>query len=139
MTVLFPFVAPADVDATVLERLQEALAGVAPFDCVLDRTAWFGEDVLYLAPRPEEPFRALTEAVWRAFPDRPPYAGAHPDVVPHLTVGHAPPAPPTELREAEAAVLPMLPVRTRVDRVHLLGGTDEPGSWRVLHAFTLRA
>jgi hypothetical protein len=44
--------------------------------------------VLWLAPDDPAPFRELTDRVYAAFPEHPPFAGAFADVVPHLTVGH---------------------------------------------------
>ncbi len=42
--------------------------------------------VLYLAPSPDTPLRALTQAVVERFPSYPPYEGEFDDVIPHLTV-----------------------------------------------------
>ncbi len=53
-----------------------ALQRMPAFDCAFGRREWFGEDVPWLAPEPDEPFRDLTAAVWRAFPEQPPYGGA---------------------------------------------------------------
>jgi len=41
---------------------------------------------MWLDPEPALPFRDLTNAVWRMFPQHPPYGGAHPDLIPHLTL-----------------------------------------------------
>jgi 2'-5' RNA ligase len=71
------------------------------------------------------------------FPEHPPYEGVFDDVVPHLTLGERRAATTEQLRAAEADVSPLLPVTTRVDRVHLLAGSAEPGSWRVLHELPL--
>ena len=35
---------------------------------------------------PAEPFTELTNAVWRRWPDFPPYEGVHDVVIPHVTV-----------------------------------------------------
>jgi hypothetical protein len=43
-------------------------------------------NALYLAPEPEERFRALIDAVAARFPESPPYEGQYEDVIPHLTV-----------------------------------------------------
>ena len=42
---------------------------------------WFGENAVWLAPESYNGFHALVSAVWSAFPDYPPYAGAFADVV----------------------------------------------------------
>ena len=132
VTVLYPFVHPSSIDADVVRRLGAAVAAVPVFDCTFSRCGWFDDDVLWLAPEPAAPFAELTTAVWEAFPDHPPYAGAHPDVVPHLTVGQRPEASLEELVAVEAQVAPLLPVTTTAARVHLLAGSTAPGSWRVL-------
>jgi hypothetical protein len=88
VTVLFPFVSPAQVDDTNLNRLRACFHAHQPFDFVLDRVKQL-PGVICLAPEPDDPFRSLTLAVWAAFPECPPYDGKHPDIVPHLTVGCA--------------------------------------------------
>ena len=137
VTLLFPFVPPAEIDDGVLTLLTDAVQSVAAFDCVFAGTAWFGDEVLWLAPEPAEPFRHLTAAIWAAFPDHPPYAGALPDPTPHLTVGGPTHDAADEMLAAETDVRAGLPVRTRVDRALLMSGTREPGSWRALHELHL--
>ena len=101
------------------------------FECTFARTSWFGEDVLWLAPEPDQPFRALTTALHAAFPQHPPFGGSYPDVVPHLTIGDRPPGGPVTLQAAEADVRAALPVRPLVSRPWLMTGTPAPASWRV--------
>ena len=144
VTVLFPWVPPDRHTEEDLVRLAAAVASVPAFECLFQRSAWFDRDVVYLEPEPAEPFRALTRAVWAAFPDHPPYEGSYDEVTPHLTVGHAPLGTPEDLRAAEAALLPMLPVRTTVDHVSVLAGretdpadTSEP--WRLVAELPLGA
>jgi hypothetical protein len=94
--------------------------------------------VLWLAPEPDAPFRALTAAVWRRFPQTPPYSGEFADVVPHLTVADG--QPPAVLRSAQDRVRPLLPVVARVRSVRLIAGRPEPGdSWRTVAEFPLSA
>jgi 2'-5' RNA ligase len=128
VTVLYPFVPPDAVDAQLIDALAEAVGSVPAFDVSFDRTAWFDERVLWLAPAPADPFRDLTRAVWARFPDHPPYGGAHDELIPHLTVGHD--VSVDELRAAARAIGPRLPVRARVTRAWLLRGSAEPGSWQ---------
>ncbi|MGS2620222.1 2'-5' RNA ligase family protein, partial [Micromonospora sp. LZ34] len=64
-----------------------------------------------------------------------PYAGAHADVVPHLTIGHD--APKHVLAHAAEAVAGHLPIRATVDAVRLIAGAPEPDSWRTLREFRL--
>lgn len=135
VTVVYPFVPPADVDDDVLARLAAAVASVPAFSCTLARTAWFGEEVVYLAPEPAGPFRALTRAVEDAFPAYPAYGGQFAEPVPHLTLAHL--GTLGDRRAAEAAVALLLPVTASVDRVTLLTGSEEPDSWRVAHEMPL--
>ena len=131
ITVLFPFLAPALIDDAVLATTFEAVASVPRFELTLRRTAWFGDKVLWLAPEPAEPLRALTTAVWQRFPQTPPYEGAFGDVVPHLTVadGH----PREVLAQVEHAVAAHLPIRQSVETVRLITGRREAGgTWHTV-------
>lgn len=134
VTVVYPFGPIGRLDAFA-PAIAEAVATVPAFDFTLARTAWFGTSVLWLAPDPAEPFRALTHAVGRQFPEYPPYEGEFDDVVPHLTVGHDQPA--DVLRAAADAVGPHLPVRARCRAVQLIAGSSAPGSWRTVAEFAL--
>jgi 2'-5' RNA ligase len=73
ITVLFPFMPPSAIDPAVLAKLAHLFAAVSRFRFRLDHTDWFGDEVLWLAPRDPGPFRALIEAVHQAFPAFPPF------------------------------------------------------------------
>jgi hypothetical protein len=133
VTVIYPFLPPDRITGRVLDDVRDCL--VPAFDCAFARVEWFGEEVVWLAPEPAAPFRELTGRVWRRFPECPPYAGAHPDPVPHLTVGHL--GDHATLRQAAADVAPALPVTTRIDRVWLIAGAPRPDSWRPVAEFLL--
>lgn len=132
VTVLYPFVGPGQVDDALVGRIADLTRDVPAFDCTFGRCGWFDEDVLWLAPDPDRPFRDLTAAFVDAFPDHPPYGGDYPDVVPHLTVGHRSSASPAELRTAEAELTGRLPLTARIDHATLIAGNDEPGSWHTV-------
>ena len=122
----------ADRETAVLVPVPEAERVVSPHRSRLDG------NVLYLAPRPDEPFRALTRAVCAAFPSYLPYGGAFADTIPHLTIGERERGggrgaeEVADLRAAEAAVLSQLPIRFRVNQVWLMAGSDALGSWHTL-------
>ncbi|WP_156759699.1 2'-5' RNA ligase family protein [Microbacterium karelineae] len=118
----------------VRERLAAALTPLEPFDCVLASTGWFGDDVLWLAPADDAPFRALIGSVERVFPALRPYDGAHAETVPHLTIGDG--RPHTELREAERAIQTRLPLHGRVELLTLLVEQSD-ATWRTSEAFML--
>ncbi|HEX6526464.1 MAG TPA: 2'-5' RNA ligase family protein [Streptosporangiaceae bacterium] len=75
ITVLSPFMPPQAIGPAEFIRLEHLFAAFSPFRFQLDRTAWFGDEVLWLAPRDPGPFRALTRSVTGAFPAFPPYQG----------------------------------------------------------------
>jgi len=141
LTVLYPFLPPASIDGAVLGSLHGLFAEFAPFEVALDRVCWFDEDVVWLAPRDDGPFRALTGAVFAAFPNCPPYGGGYADVIPHLTIGDR--DDPKALRAAAEAVRGNLPIEARITEVTLMAGpaqgnpATQPGRWRTLAAFPL--
>jgi 2'-5' RNA ligase len=135
ITVLYPFLSPADVDDEVLEALGLLFGSVPAFDAVLSRVSWFGADVVWLAPEPDEPFRRLTGAVWERFPSAPPYGGAFDDVVPHLTVGDR--APRAALEAAAEDIARQLPIRVPVRSVRLVEGATGVVRWRTVAEFPL--
>ena len=138
VTVLYPFLPPPRIGASVLAAVRAGVQVVPAFDLTLARTGWFGAEVLWLAPEPDGPFRALTAAVWQRFPQTPPYGGEFADVVPHLTVADR--QPPAVLRAAQDRVRPLLPISARVRSVRLIAGPPEPGgSWRTVAEFPLPA
>ena len=139
VTVLYPFVEPAEVDDDLIATLAAALSAVSAFDCRFARTRWFGQDVLWLDPEPAGPFRALTTSVWDAFPDHAPYGGAHDEVVPHLSIAERRLGSLPAVQGADQAVNTGLPLSTSIDTVLLIAGTQAPNSWRLLHEFRLGA
>jgi len=130
VTVLFPFLPPASIDAEVLACLAQAVRTVPSFDAGFARVEWFDDRVVWLAPEPALPFRELTAAACGSFPGLLPYGGAYGEPVPHLTVAQSDDA--AGLRQAASAVAGQLPVRARVDAVQVICGSEAPGSWQLL-------
>ena len=137
ITVLFPFMPPAEIDSTIWARLRQLFAAEKPFDVTLTHTSWFDHDVLWLAPENPQPFRTLTERVDSAFPDFPPFAGQFADVVPHLTIAHG--CEPGEMHAAERAVEELLPIHGCARQVTLMTQTEAGGAWRRTARFPLGA
>jgi 2'-5' RNA ligase len=123
ITVLFPFLDTDEVDDGALGEL---LAGFAPFDFVLDRVERWEDGIVWLHPEPSQPFVDLTLAVWRRWPHRPPYGGAHDTVIPHLTVSETP--IPVDVQ---------LPIASHVDEIALME-EDSEGRWSFRTRFRLR-
>jgi 2'-5' RNA ligase len=141
LTVLYPFLPPAEIGPGVLAELSRLLAGVPRFSFILDQVRWFDESVVWLGPADESPFRALTELAAEAYPGCSPYGGIYEDVVPHLTIGHA--GGLAELRAAAEAVRPLLPIATEATEVTLMAGprpgglSGPPGQWQLAGCFAL--
>jgi len=106
----------------------DVLADTVAFDVDFREVRRF-PDVVYLAPEPAEPFVELTRALWRRFPGWPPYEGAHPTITPHLTVAWG-----AKLDEAEAKVVPRLPLRGRAHEAVMLRRAD-PARWEPVARF----
>lgn len=124
LTLVYPFVVPAEVTATTLATLRAAVAPVPAFSCTFGELRWFGSRVLWLAPDGEhavDAFREIAERVHVAFPD---LAREDRELVPHLTVGLRRAASTAALRRAEAALAPRLPLTVRVEAVQLLVRTE---------------
>jgi 2'-5' RNA ligase len=135
ITVLFPFMPPGRIDETVLAELERLFAAVTRFRFRLDDTGWFGDDVLWLAPRDPCPLRALTQRVFEAFPAFPPFEGQFDDVVPHLTIGHG--RPLNDLHIAEESVQAQLPIDSHATAVTLMTQQSAAGPWTKAATFTL--
>jgi hypothetical protein len=132
VTVLYPF--RSVVDDRVAEVVGELAADVPAFDVEFAALARLPGEVVYLVPDPATPFRQLTARTAAAFPDCPPYGGAFPDPVPHLTVGDGVDA--ATAADLDAAVEPGLPISARVARLTLIT-EDSTGRWNVARHWPL--
>lgn len=137
VTILYPFMAPGQVDTAVVAELTRIAAGIPCFDYRLRETRRFPVS-LYLAPEPDRSFAALTQAVHRAFPDYPPFAGKFDVVVPHVTVAHADEAILCEIEvELRIALASGGGVKARCSEMILI--EDTRGHWEQMHCFALGA
>jgi 2'-5' RNA ligase len=127
ITVLFPFVPAAQIHPEVVADLRRIFAGIVAFDFRLTHTAWFGDQVLWLAPEDSRPFRILTELVHTAFPDFPPYEGQIDDPVPHLTVADR--CDLADMQAAERSLQQHLPIWGRARELTLMVQGDNSGTW----------
>jgi 2'-5' RNA ligase len=135
ITVLFPFMPPAHIDDAVLRRLACVFAATPAFEHRLVRTSWFDEDVLWLAPEDDSPFRSLTESVHREFPDYAHFGGQYENVVPHLTIADR--CPLEQMQSAEHLVEKHLPISCVAAGVSLVVQRDASGAWTRSTSFAL--
>ena len=135
VTILYPFMPPAQVDSGVIDELRAIATAVRCFEYRLAETRRFPV-ALYLAPQPEDSFAALTAAVFRAFPDYPPFEGKFATVVPHVTVAHADEAQLCEIEvELRIALASGSPLRARCSEMVLI--ENSRGRWEELQRFPL--
>ncbi|MFI7007911.1 2'-5' RNA ligase family protein [Streptomyces sp. NPDC050145] len=136
VTVLYPFLPLPRLTGAADARLAALFAAVRPFTLTFhEPRRWPG--VLYLAPEPDNPLRALTKAVRDHWPEAVPYRGVfgHEGLDPHLTLASGDGTDSLPTRDFSAA----LPLRTRVGEVRLIV-TDGPGTgWRDVRAYRLGA
>ncbi|TAK00595.1 MAG: 2'-5' RNA ligase family protein [Chloroflexota bacterium] len=138
VTILSPFVDSARLDRRVVARIGEIVARVPAFDVELAAVRrWpasdLGPGVVWLEPRPGQPFVALTRAIWAAFPDHPPYGREDDELEAHLTLAIDDPA---RFDAVEAEAWRLVPFHRRVTIVALLV-EDLDGRWRTRRRFPL--
>ena len=138
VTVVYPFRPVADLSAADHARLGRLFARAPTFTLVGERTAWFGDTVLYVELTGAAAVSSLIRAVTADFPAYLPYGGAFAEVVPHLTVGDGHDV--SVLRDAEDAVRARLPFTQAVAQVELWSGprpASGRGRWRLVRAYPL--
>lgn len=133
VTIHFPWIPANTVDAAALAQVRTLAETVTPFEVTFSELRWFGSEVLWLAPTPEQPFRELSERSAALWPEAPLYGGQFEDVVPHLTIGEGHEA---TLRQAESDLAATLPLRGRASDLCWFA-LDPPGRWVRRAAFTL--
>ena len=122
ITLLYPFKSPDEIDRVVLDTLRHCFFRFPPFKFSLRTINQFAHETLYLAPEPEDPFRELTLAIWRCYPETPPYRGRYSTVIPHLSVAdHLGEQELTEVAlEFEQASQGFLPLQAKAAEVALM-------------------
>jgi hypothetical protein len=136
ITILYPFMPPNEITAAVLAELRDFFASSAAFEFTLPQLRRFPE-VLYLAPSPAEPFKALTHAIVERYPDYPPYGGGFAEVIPHLTIADVDNAGQLDAIEREFMQQhgAQLPVKAKASEVRLIDNTA--GRWETRGKFAL--
>lgn len=137
VTVLYPFMPPARIDASVEAALRSLFADVAAFGYRFERVERFGDTTVFLAPEPVASFAALIRAAAAAWPEYPPYGGVHETVIPHLTVGDRldPGAADAIATQAQAALARSGPVVGSAASVELI--VEHDGRWATARSFPL--
>jgi 2'-5' RNA ligase len=132
VTILFPFLGPAQLDDEVDAALREIAGRVEPFGVRFARIGRF-PSVTWLDPEPSAPFARLTDAVAARWPDHPPYEGEYTEVVHHLTLADG---APSEVHQRLARELPRsLPIVDHVAELTL--SARRSGHWSTERIYPL--
>lgn len=134
VTILYPFLPLDQIDEEVRQQLRDIASTVPAFHFRLRDIRRFPLS-LNLAPDPDAPFAALTSAVYRAFPDYPPFAGKFDVVVPHITIAHGDEALLCEIDVELRIALPPAGVPARCEEMVLIENSS--GRWETLETFAL--
>lgn len=135
VTVLYPWVDPADLDAH-LGRLATLASSMAPVGFDLTGIGWFGEEVVWARPEPDAGIRGLMARLVAAWPEHRPYRGLHgDDPIPHVTIADG--APRDDLVEAANEVDGLLPLSVTVSELWVMVGNPDPPRWTVAAAVPL--
>jgi 2'-5' RNA ligase len=137
VTLVYPFKSPNEIDGLVLDTLNHCFSRFPPFKFSLTTINQFPDETLYLAPEPDDPFRELTLAIWKCYPETPPYRGRYSTVVPHLTVADrmGEQGLGEVAREFEQAAECRLPIQGHAAEVALMD--TRSGRWEINTKFKL--
>jgi len=138
ITLLYPFYSPSELTEEQIGAARRCLAVFPSVAYRLTEARRFPR-LLYLACEPDDPFRQMTLALWRRFPDRPPYGGAHPEIVPHLSVAQSEDDAQAATTAAEFARFAQdwLPLIARANEAALMD--DASGRWKLRARFPFAA
>ena len=137
ITVLYPFMCPSLLTDDQLKELGKTMEQFSSFEFTLSRVGRFPETA-YLVPEPAERFINITNAIYKRFPDYPPFGGMHDSIIPHLTVANADAKNALKAEEKLNRVLEKMDaINASCDSIELFG--NESGRWKSIHLFPLPA
>jgi hypothetical protein len=139
ITLLYPFAPVSEVDQH-REQLRAFFASHPPFDLELAGLAqWDESGAVYAVPEPEQPLRDLIRALWRLYPQYPPYREPGSDPPPHASLTYTGGEDRAATRErVERRLAALLPARFHISEVALMEEA-EPDRWRVRETFRIGA
>jgi 2'-5' RNA ligase len=129
VTLLYPFVAPARLDAAVRATIATVARRHAAFDFTLGGPERW-PDTIYASVEPAAPFLAIHRELTRAFPEYPIYGRPAPfELVPHVTVAEgAVVDEPARMTDPSWSKLPALRRAAALEVI----ASDAQGRWRLV-------
>jgi hypothetical protein len=136
LTLHYPFVPRDSLDESHLEMLRDFFAARKPLVFDIARVAqWEGGGAVYGVPEPEEQVRATMRALWKLFPELPPYGRPGSDPPPHASLTLDGGADPETLKErVERRLHALLPAHFELGEATLME-EYELDRMRVTHTF----
>jgi 2'-5' RNA ligase superfamily len=137
LTLLYPFAVRSEVELH-RQTLRSFFASHEPFDFELQRLAQWDEDgAVYAVPEPEQPLRDVMRALWRLFPQFPPYGEEGSDPPPHASLTNTGGDDrAATLARVERRLEGLLPAQFHITEVALLE-ESEPDRWSLRETFRL--
>ena len=132
VTLLYPFAPPDELTDALISETRDFFAAREPIEFSLMRIATWPA-VVYAVPEPDAGLRECMQALFAQFPAWPPYGGAHPEVIPHATLGEEVDAAQV-VAGVERRLAAHLPRRCRPDAATLLE-EFAPDEWRTRERF----
>jgi hypothetical protein len=139
VTLLYPFAARSEVQL-YRETLRSFFDSQPPFDFALARLAqWEESGAVYAVPEPEQPLRGLMRALWRLFPQFPPYGEEGSDPPPHASLTYTGGDDrAATLARVQQRLDGLLPAAFHITEAALMEETD-PDRWSLRETFRLGA
>jgi hypothetical protein len=139
VTLLYPFAVRSEVQL-YREQLTWFFASQPPFELELARLAqWDESGAVYAVPEPEQPLRDMMRALWRLFPQFPPYGEEGSDPPPHASLTYTGGDDrAATLERVEQRLEGLLPATFHITEVALMEET-EPDRWSLRETFRLGA
>jgi 2'-5' RNA ligase len=132
VTLIYPFTDDSRLASGRISEVQAVVRRFRSFEFSFAEVRRFDnlprESYVWLAPTPALPFVEMVEALAEAFPEHPPFGGAFPTIVPHLTVAAS--TDETKLRHVEASLSASLPIKASATTVSIMEQVD--GTWRLV-------
>ncbi|MFN0071412.1 MAG: 2'-5' RNA ligase family protein [Chloroflexota bacterium] len=135
ITLIFPYLSSASCNPAVSSELRALFDDTPAFQFSLVSEGTF-PGIQYLAPVPDEPFVSLIRTLAERFPEAPPYGGAFPSIVPHLTVAHT--CDDAMRTRIAKSLRPALPILCSAREV-LLMRENVDGQWQISERFPLKS
>ena len=140
VTLLYPFVPASSLGEAEAAALREFFGSRTAFSFEIARVAqWDGGGAVYGVPEPDDELRATMRALWKRFPEFPPYGVSGSDPPPHASLTFDGGNEPATLRaRVQRRLAPLLPASFEISEAALME-EFETDRWRLRETFRFGA